>query len=44
MLTQAIATEVKARIEAFKQAKIGGRKREFVETIAGDDKMDLSQG
>ena len=35
---------MKAKIEAFKQEKIGGRKKEFVETIAETDKLDLSQG
>jgi hypothetical protein len=44
MLTPAAATEMKAKIEAFKQEKIGSRKKEFIETIAGNDKMDLSQG
>jgi hypothetical protein len=38
------ATEIKDKIEAFKQEKIGGRKKEFVETITGTDQMDLSQG
>lgn len=44
MLTHGTATEIKAKIEAFKNEKIGGRKKEFVETIAGKDKMDLSLG
>ncbi len=44
MLTYATATEMMAKIEAFKQKTTGVRKKEFVETITGTDKMDLSQG
>lgn len=44
MLTHTTATEIKEKIEAFKQERIGGRKKEFVETITSSDKMDLSQG
>ena len=39
-----VAKEMKARIEVFKRERLGGKKREFVETIASNDKMDLSQG
>jgi hypothetical protein len=35
---------MKAKIEAFKREKLGDRHRGFVETIAGADQMDLSQG
>ena len=44
MLIPSLATEMKARIEAFKHEKIGDRKKEFVGTIPETDKMDLSHG
>jgi hypothetical protein len=39
-----IATEMKAKIEAFKAEKMGGKKRDFVDTIGATDTMDTSEG
>lgn len=36
--------ELKAKIEAFKQERLGDKRKEFVETIAGTEEMDMSQG
>ena len=43
-----VAVEVKAKIEAFKEEKLKGTKKEFVQTIEGvqnqdTDVMDTSQ-
>jgi hypothetical protein len=39
-----IATEMKERIVAFKAERMGGKKRDFVDTIGVTDKMDTSEG
>lgn len=44
MLIHGTATEIKAKIDAFRNEKIGSRKKGFVETIVGTDQMDLSLG
>lgn len=38
------ATEMKAKIEAFKAEKMGGKKKDFVDTIGATDTMDTSEG
>ena len=39
-----IATEMKARIEAFKAEKMSGKRRDFVDTIGSIDEMDTREG
>lgn len=41
---QTAATEMKAKIEAFKSEKIGARKKDFVDTTGDVDSMDTSLG
>lgn len=38
------ATEIKAKIQAFKTERIGGRRKDFVKTLASSDPMNLDQG
>lgn len=40
MLLTVIATEMKEKIEAFKAEKMGGKRKEFVETIQVESKGD----
>ena len=41
---QLAATEMKAKIEAFKAERMSGKKRDFVDTIGATDNMDTSEG
>jgi hypothetical protein len=46
-LTRDAATEMKEKIEKFKEERIGGKKRDFVETVkveGGGDLMDTRGG
>ena len=39
-----IATELKEKIEKFKEEKIGGKKKEFVKTVDTPVPMDTTEG
>ena len=44
MTNHLTATEMKARIEAFKAEKMSGKKKDFVDTIGTTNTMDTSEG